>query len=150
MVDVAPGYFHLLAVALHSARLYRNCIICGLGEVDNPDMMAEMADLLLRHPRAVWTLCYGRHGGRVLLSLRTSGGAKRAKQLIRRVVGRDGTGGGHNARAGGQIPLPECSPGQWARVEREIRGRMLRALKLSGRRGSSLIGRRAITKAPGP
>jgi len=43
-----PAYFDLLSRALHVARIYGDGIIADLGCLDNPDMMGEVADLLLR------------------------------------------------------------------------------------------------------
>jgi nanoRNase/pAp phosphatase (c-di-AMP/oligoRNAs hydrolase) len=135
----APGYFRLLARALRNARIYGDCVLCGLGEVDNSDMMGEVADLLLRHRQAVWTLCYGCYDNRLVLSLRTADAAKRADRIIRRIVGRRGSGGGHDARAGGQIPLREGTAAERRRLEGVIRKRMLRAVGAAERRGERLI-----------
>lgn len=143
---VGAGYFQLLATALRSARIYGDCIISALGRVDSSDMMAEVADLLLRHERAVWTLCYGLCGDQVVLSLRTSDATKRADELARRIVGRRGSGGGRDASAGGQIPLREGTAAERRRIERAIRRRMLRAVGAADRRGERLIDRSARPK----
>ena len=147
---VAPGYFHLLASALRDARVYGDCIISGLGKVDNPDMMAEVADLLLRHEQAVWTLCYGFYDDRMVLSLRTSDAAKRADKVARRIVGRTGCGGGHNARAGGQIPLRDRTAAERRRMEAAVRRRMLRAVGAANRRGERLVNLDARPQATAP
>jgi nanoRNase/pAp phosphatase (c-di-AMP/oligoRNAs hydrolase) len=68
-------------------------------------MIAEVADLLLRHESAHWSLCWGYSDGRALLSVRTIDPGPPAGTVARRIVARKGTGGGHSAMAGGQIPL---------------------------------------------
>lgn len=146
---VPPGYFQLLATALRTARVYGNCIISDLGEVDNPDMMAEVADLLLRHERADWTLCYGFYDAELRLSLRTADASNRADKVARRIVGRRGSGGGHNARAGGQIPLRAGTAAERKKTAQAVRKRMLRALGAADRRAEKLIDRNGRAASAG-
>lgn len=123
---VPSAYFRLLAEALACARLCGRCIYADLGEVDHPDMIAEVADLLLRHEEVVWSLCWGYHQGRAILSLRTQVRDASAAEVIRRIVSRKGSGGGHRTMAGGQIPLPDLDPARQKRLDRLIRKRFLK------------------------
>ena len=127
---VQPAYFPILAKALQSACIYDTCIISSLGEIEIPDMVGEVADLLLRDDRALWTLCYGFCQGKMLLSLRTSQVAEQADKVIRRLVARRGTGGGHETMAGGQIPLQQGTRLEHSRLENIIRHRLLQMLKV--------------------
>ena len=94
-------YFKMLAKALTNAVACDRCIITNLGDITNADMIAEVADLLLRDDKAVWTLCYGFLDGQMLLSIRTSENGKKAGDIMKRVVSRFGTGGGHDTMARG-------------------------------------------------
>ncbi len=138
---VPAAYYQMLATGLSGTRIYADCAVCDLGDVDNPDMIGEVADLLLRHERLSWTLCYGVCAGRMLLSLRTQDTQRRADDVIRRIVCGIGTGGGHASMAGGQIPLrpyDASAPGR-TKLARMIARRLLDALGVTNRRGKSLI-----------
>lgn len=124
--EVPSEYFRLLAAALNSAHLCGRSVYCDLGEVDNPDMIAEVADLLLRHEDAEWSACWGVHDGRILLSVRTITTDGDADLVVRKIVSRKGTGGGHHTMAGGQIPLPNTDGRGRQALSRLIRDRFLR------------------------
>jgi len=136
---VPQEYFQCLADALKKARMFDHCIITGLGDLDNPDMIAEVADLLLRNEESVCSLCYGFYEGKALLSLRTSDADLDADATMRRIVGRIGTGGGHNMIAGGQIPLRKGTPGERRRIESTIRRRFLQLNGVEDERGKALV-----------
>lgn len=126
--QVPDAYFQLLAGALINARLCENAIYCELGDVENPDMIAEIADLLLRHEQANCSLCWGYHKSRALLSFRTSSSDYLAGDVIRQLVQRKGTGGGHDMMAGGQIALEDNTPARQKRLNRLIRNRYFKAI----------------------
>jgi len=69
--EVQKEYFQMLAEALKNAKVYQGCIITALGQAENPDMIAEVADLLLREEQTYWTMCYGFANGKLLISIRT-------------------------------------------------------------------------------
>jgi len=125
---VPTGYFRMLAKALAETRVCGECIVSNLGEIENPDMIGEVADLLLRNENSVWALAFGAFQGRVLLSLRTSLPDTDAGKVMRRLVGRRGSGGGHHASAGGQIPLKTDSQAERRRIDNDIRQRFRRTV----------------------
>jgi nanoRNase/pAp phosphatase (c-di-AMP/oligoRNAs hydrolase) len=122
---VPKNYFQMLTRALRNARLCGPCLTVGLGRVDHPDMISEVADLLLRHQDTAWVLCYGEFESRLLLSLRTTDTQADSGQIMRRVAGRRGTGGGHRTLAGGQIPISGLSREEIARQEKDLVTRFL-------------------------
>ncbi|MBM4025322.1 MAG: hypothetical protein FJ280_07935, partial [Planctomycetes bacterium] len=65
-------YYQMLADALRNARVQGRAIITELGDIDNPDMIAEVADLLLREDETTWTMCTGYWRDKLLISIRTS------------------------------------------------------------------------------
>ena len=123
---VPRAYFRMLARGLANARVHGTCVISGLGDVNNPDMMGEVADLLLRCQGCEWALCYGFYAEKLLLSLRTWDADANAGRLMHRLVGRKGTGGGHDMLAGGQVLLTNLSEGERRLLERTIQRRFLR------------------------
>ena len=143
-------YFQIMAVALKNARTYGNGVVTNLGVIDNPDMIGELADLLLRNEESEWAMCYGVYADTLLISLRTTVVQADAGKLMHRIVGRRGTGGGHSAMAGGQIPLNKTNQAGIRRIERNLVRRYLRVLKLKGSQGQRLILPRHPRKAAAP
>ena len=99
------GREHYMAVdrALRSAVSWGELLAINLGKLDYPDLVAEVADLMLPYDRARWVLCVGMHDGTVFLSMRTDRTGTSAGNLIRRVVGARGAAGGHGMVAGGRL-----------------------------------------------
>lgn len=124
-------YFARLRWVLENAVVHGSSIVASVNPLDTPEMLAEAADLLLRVDGVSWVLCYGVIGAWLHLSLRTSDGEPAAGTVARRLAGRRGHGGGHQALAGAQIPLApsqQSGPGQ----ERLIAGIITRFLKATG------------------
>ncbi|MBN2324411.1 MAG: DHH family phosphoesterase [Spirochaetes bacterium] len=99
------SHFVSLAKALGSAYIYRNLIHAHIGEVAVPDVVAEMADFLLRHERISWCLVSGRYKDRLVISIRTSISGGKAHELVKSLVPDEKTVGGHETIAGGYIAL---------------------------------------------
>ncbi len=121
-------YYQMLADALRNARVQGPAIITDLGEIDNPDMIAEVADLLLREDETTWTMCTGLWNGKILISIRTSEESKLADKVMKRMVFRKGTGGGHLTYAGGQVPLKKGTKLERQQLERHIEQKFLKAI----------------------
>lgn len=136
---VSREYYQMLADALKNARVYTHAVITNLGPIPNPDMIAEVADLLLRDDEIDWALAYGLYDGKLLLSLRTSQGDAHAEQIAHQLVARRGTGGGHASRAGGQIPLPDSSKTALAKLETHLKKKFLEALNIAESPSQKLI-----------
>ena len=137
---VPKEYFQMLSEALRNARLYEDrVIVAHLGPIDNPDMVGEMADLLLREDDTIWTLCTGFCHGKLWISVRTDDQVNRADLVVRHVVARHGTGGGHMTYAGGQIPLVKNTKSEMAHLENLVRRRFLRNLGVDERRCERLV-----------
>ncbi|HRS72623.1 MAG TPA: DHHA1 domain-containing protein, partial [Anaerohalosphaeraceae bacterium] len=122
---VDRDYFQMLENALKNAYVYSNAIVTTLGIIENPDMIAETADLLLRDDLTNWVMVYGFVNDKMLISLRTEQDELGADKVIHRMVARKGTGGGHPSYAGGQIPLGALSEVQKTRLVRKVIDRFL-------------------------
>jgi nanoRNase/pAp phosphatase (c-di-AMP/oligoRNAs hydrolase) len=136
---VERSYFQILGNALRSASVYGPAIAACLGKVSNPDLIGEIADLLLRDDETDWSFCYGFFEKRLLISIRTSAESPRADKVIGHVIGRKGTGGGHPSYAGGQIPLESDEPRILERLERRVLKRFLEAIGAAGVKEQKLI-----------
>ena len=88
------SYFALLRQALERLAGVDNLVLSHLPEVTQPDIVPEIADLLLRLDGKTWSLCTGAHGDRIYLSLRTTKPRADAGRLMRRLVSPAGRGGG--------------------------------------------------------
>ncbi|MBW6510750.1 MAG: DHH family phosphoesterase [Desulfuromonadaceae bacterium] len=97
------SYFHLFHRALDKAQLYNSLLTCNLGQINNPDIVAEMADFLLRVEGVDSVLAMGRYQHEGILSLRVASYDLYAGRLMRRTIDGYGSGGGHGMTAGGQI-----------------------------------------------
>lgn len=132
-------YYQMLADALRNARVQGPAIITELGEIDNPDMIAEVADLLLREDETNWTMCTGSWKDRLLISIRTSEEGNLAETVIRRMVARKGTGGGHLTYAGGQIPLRKGTKAERQELEKHLQQRFLKAIGADNGQSARLV-----------
>jgi nanoRNase/pAp phosphatase (c-di-AMP/oligoRNAs hydrolase) len=99
------SYFVGLANTLERAKVFRHLICAHLGKVSMPEIVAEMADTLLRHQRISWVLCTGRFKKNLVLSLRSSNPKAKAGKLIKDLVPDRNNAGGHDLFAGGRIDL---------------------------------------------
>jgi len=107
---VPRQHFEALDRAMRSARVHGNLVAVNLDELSYPDLVAEIADLLLRFEGARFTLVGGRYQGKAYVSLRTDVDFKKAGATMRAVIGTDGTAGGHGTMAGGRLRNPIDTP----------------------------------------
>ncbi len=106
--QVPPDYFRSLDKALHSARWYKNGLVNAfLGDMGYPDLVAEIAELLLRLQNSQWIVCSGVYDDTLMISVRSRNAEVNAADLVKAMVDDDGTAGGHNTLAGGQIPIDD-------------------------------------------
>ncbi len=106
--EVPREYFLAYSTAIENARLYGSTLVFNLYRIDNPDIVAEMADFLLRMEGVDMVLGMGCYRNAEVLSLRSSCPNIMAGSFIREVLGELGTAGGHGMTAGGQIhPMSE-------------------------------------------
>ena len=121
---VPREYFAAFRTAIESAVIYDRAIVSILGELRYPDMVAEMADFLLRLDEVEWAAAIGRYERFLYVSLRTTCRDVNAGDLLQRVLGSDHAGG-HDMIAGGRIELP---PGvDWDEAAVRLRGRLIDA-----------------------
>jgi nanoRNase/pAp phosphatase (c-di-AMP/oligoRNAs hydrolase) len=123
-------YFANLHNALENLESVDTLIISHLGHVEQPDIVPEIADLLLRLEGKTWALCTGFFDERLYLSIRTTNTRAEAGSLMHRLLGRRGKGGGHGRTAGGWVDLSRIADLEARRkLQRDIGVRLARELK---------------------
>ncbi len=122
-------YFKNLHQALENLETVGSLVVSHLGRVEQPDIVPEIADLLLRMEGKTWSLATGLYDDRVYLSIRTTNPRAEAGHIMRRLVGRRGKGGGHGMTAGGWIDASRPPGGDPRTLQRQAAARLARALK---------------------
>lgn len=123
------SYFRNLHQALENLETVGSLIVSHLGRVEQPDIVPEIADLLLRLEGKTWSLATGLYDDRVYLSIRTTNPRAEAGQIMRRLVGRRGKGGGHGMTAGGWVSTAKSPGGDPAHLQRQLASRLAHALE---------------------
>jgi nanoRNase/pAp phosphatase (c-di-AMP/oligoRNAs hydrolase) len=129
MARVPRAYFRTIAAALAHAQSAGDCVFTNLGAVDNPDIVSEVADLLLRDEETNWALALGLHRDELLISVRSSDVSADAGKLMHHLVGNLGTGGGHTAMAGGQIKVDASDTALVGKLADTVIRRFLKKLR---------------------
>lgn len=102
---VSAEYFKVLNRAFKKARIHGSTLVTSIGRIKNPDMVAEVADMLLRHEGVEWVLAMGTFRKAIILSIRTSDMMGGAGILAQSIVRGFGKAGGHGMMAGGKIDI---------------------------------------------
>ncbi len=113
-------YFVTLNRALHQAYVYKNAVVSYIGEINEPDFVPIVADLLIRCERISWSFVLGRFKNKMVVSLRTTKKDADAGNFLRQLIGKRGTAGGHDMIAGGQIPCTRLSEGGCETLQKEL------------------------------
>ena len=126
---VPRSYYSVYERAIENAVIYDFATVSHLGRIDNPDMVAEMADFLLRCEDLKWSLVTGIYENTLHLSLRGTSKNAHAGRIARKAVGVMGSAGGHGHMAGGQIPLGDCDKATRKKIVSAVTELFLDAIK---------------------
>ncbi len=134
---VPREYFRAFRDAIDEATVYDKAIISDLGDVLYPDMVAEVADFLLRLDDVEWALAMGSYKKGLYVSLRTTDRDTNAGEILQKVLGSK-SAGGHDMIAGGRVRLDGNG------LEREkmavrVKERFLSRLELTGASRQDLV-----------
>ena len=97
------GYYARLQEALAEARVLDGVIWSHLSHTEQPEIVAEVADLLLRMEGARWSFCTAHMNGRIFVSIRSNKAGARCSRILRSAIGRHGAAGGHDQMAAGYL-----------------------------------------------
>lgn len=125
---LSVDYFRNLHRAVSGLQGVSTLVVTHLGRIEQPDIVPEIADLILRLEGKTWALASGAFADRLYLSLRTTNPRGDAGSLMRRLLGRRGRGGGHGMTAGGWISLHGPN-GDALRLHLQLSRRLARYLK---------------------
>lgn len=138
------SYFGSFLAGLQQSFIYDKLIVCWMGELEQPDLTAELAEFLLRFEEVRWAFCGGVYDKQFLISFRSSLPRARAGEMLAEVVGELGSAGGHDKRAGGSIPLTSTAASAIDDLQAQLRRRLLEVLDIDERRGERLVSKKAI------
>jgi hypothetical protein len=130
-----------LSLALQNTFIYDDVAICFLPRASGPEIIAEVADLLIRCQGVCCVLCGAMVEDSVLFSARTVDEKRDASALMQRTLNGLGYGGGHRHRAGGRISTPDKPDRLTADLQATLKSRRLTACGVEPQRGSSLVPR---------
>jgi nanoRNase/pAp phosphatase (c-di-AMP/oligoRNAs hydrolase) len=136
---VPREHFRALDRALRSAQVWGPLVAVNLGALSYPDLVAELADLLLSFEGASFVLCCGRYGQRAFLSLRTDARESRAGTLMRQTIANLGAAGGHGTMAGGRLHQPFADDAELDAVFQQIVQRFLASVGVEGAQPVPLV-----------
>ena len=132
-------YFRLFGKAITNATIYDRALVFNLNDIDNPDMVSELADFLLRVEGVDTVLGVARFKNDGIVSLRTSDHTLRAGIAAQKLLEDIGTAGGHGLIAGGQILNLSDGKNVMRELVAELTTRLLQILKIDGAQGVLLI-----------
>lgn len=136
---VSLEYFRILGDVTRKTALFGHAAVTYIGNIPNPDFVAEMADMVMRLEGVEWALCMGNYSGTLILSLRTNREGGGAGQMIQRLVRGLGQAGGHGLMAGGKVAgLPKDRAAR-LNIVNSIRDRFLNELGLQDAEGRGVF-----------
>ncbi len=135
-----PAYFRLYHTGIEKAQVFEDAVVCDLGEIYAPDMVAEVAERFLYLDDMRWSLAFGEYEDQLYFSLRTSDRRHNAGRMIREVIeARGGSAGGHGTMAGARVPLKDLSGAARKRLREELTADFLRAFGVKARKPKKLV-----------
>ena len=139
-------YFLTLNNALKHAKIFDRVLVANLREILFPEIVAELADILLRLEEIETVLCMGLYNDEMVLSMRTIRHDCNAGEIIRSLVDGMGTAGGHGMMAGGKVDHVSSSLKEVLGVENLLTARLMKILGMSKVKPRKLI-QRPLMKA---
>lgn len=121
-------YFKYFNLGLKNAKIYGKTLVFTLYDINHPEIVAEIADFLMRVEGIEIVLGLGNYQGEGVLSMRTSHFETHAGALMQEIIKGLGTGGGHSMTAGGQAHLVSTDQAALAELESVLVRRLLQAL----------------------
>jgi nanoRNase/pAp phosphatase (c-di-AMP/oligoRNAs hydrolase) len=141
-------YFLSLNNALKHTRIYGKILVTNLRTVIFPEIVAELADFLLRLENVETVLCMGHYNNEMILSMRTIRHDTNVGEIIKKLVEGMGTAGGHGMMAGGKVDNVSPSMGEMLKLERILADRLFSALKVPKVKSEKLIQLRPMKELP--
>jgi len=106
---LSKSYFEDYFKGLAGTVIYKDVAVSYIGLVQSEAIVPELADMLLRMDHVSRSLCIGLTGNMLVMSLRSKSRTQKAGVLLRKLVGKRGSAGGHREMAGGVMPVAGMS-----------------------------------------
>lgn len=135
---VPREYFRTFRDAIEGAVIYDRVVISDLGDVLYPDMVAEVADFLLRLDEVEWALAMGTYKKSLHVSVRTTDRDANAGEVLQKVLG-SRSAGGHDMIAGGKLRI-EGNGLEREKVAVRVKERFLRRVGVESAEARDLVG----------
>jgi nanoRNase/pAp phosphatase (c-di-AMP/oligoRNAs hydrolase) len=133
-------YFRLYHTAIEKAVVYDDAVVCDLGAIYTPDMVAEVAERFMSLEGMRWSLAFGEYEDAIYYSIRTSDRRMNAGRLIRDVIeAKGGSAGGHGTMAGARLPVKGLSAAAEKRLREEVVRDFLDAFGIRARKQKKLV-----------
>jgi len=123
---------HFLTIhrGLENTTIYGKLLVTNLMAICFPEVVAEMADYLVRLEGIEAVLCVGHYNDEVILSIRTTSCLHNAGEIIRKLVAGRGAAGGHGMMAGGKLDNVPYDPAVLKEIEEFLTRGMLHELSI--------------------
>jgi nanoRNase/pAp phosphatase (c-di-AMP/oligoRNAs hydrolase) len=132
-------YFLTVNTALENTKIYDRIVIASLGTIMFPEIVAEMADFLLRLEGIEIVLCMGQYAGEMIISIRTIRHDLNMGEVVKRLVLGKGTAGGHGMMAGGKVDNVPADNVAMLETEKMLTARLLAEFGTNTREPRKLI-----------
>jgi nanoRNase/pAp phosphatase (c-di-AMP/oligoRNAs hydrolase) len=133
-------YFQLYHTAIERAQVYDHAVLCDLGDIYAPDMVAEVAERFGFLRDVKWSLAWAEYEEHLYFSLRTSDRRMNAGRLIREVVeAKGGSAGGHGSMAGARLSLEGLSESARKRLKLELAESFLREFGVKTKKPKKIV-----------
>jgi nanoRNase/pAp phosphatase (c-di-AMP/oligoRNAs hydrolase) len=133
-------YFRLIHTGIEKAAVYGDAIVCDLGEIYAPDMVAEVAERFSFLEEVKKSLAFGEFEEALYFSLRTTDRRMNAGRLIRDVIeAKGGSAGGHGTMAGARLSVRGLSTAAVKRLREDVVRAFLDAFGVKARKGKKLV-----------
>jgi nanoRNase/pAp phosphatase (c-di-AMP/oligoRNAs hydrolase) len=138
---VPRDYFRVFRLAIERGRIHGPLVISWMGPLEYPDMVAEVADFLMRLDETNISICLGRFKDAIYISFRTLDKELNASDLMQKALKGIGSGGGHEGMAGGKALLDSFPKGTITEKAALLKNRFLEVLKLPEGEGERMFGK---------
>ncbi len=132
-------YFQAFHNAIEHTLIYQRILIANLRVVVFPEIVAELADFLLRLEGIETVLCMGHYNNEMVLSMRTIRHDLNVGVIIKSLVAGIGSAGGHGMMAGGKVDDVSLSINDILNIERILTTRLLELLGIAMVKPEKLI-----------
>jgi nanoRNase/pAp phosphatase (c-di-AMP/oligoRNAs hydrolase) len=133
-------YFVLYHTAIERAQVFDDVVVCDLGHIYAPDMVAEVAERFMYLEGMRWSLGFAEYDDALFFSIRTNDRRMNAGRLIRDVIeAKGGSAGGHGTMAGARLPMKGLSGAARRRLRDDVVRAFLDAFGVRSRRPRKLV-----------